>query len=70
MPYATNGGVRIHYEVEGAGPALLLHHWTFASLDVWHELGYVDALAPDHRLLLMDSRGHGKSDAPHDALAY
>ncbi len=70
MPYATNGGVRIHYEVEGSGPALLLHHWTFASLEAWYDLGYVDALASEHRLLLMDSRAHGKSDAPHDAHAY
>ncbi|MCX6093851.1 MAG: alpha/beta hydrolase [Candidatus Bipolaricaulota bacterium] len=70
MPYATNSGVRIHYEVEGAGPALLLHHWTFSSLDAWYELGYVDALAPEFRLVLLDSRGHGKSDAPHDEAAY
>lgn len=70
MPYARNGDVRIYYEVEGAGPPLLLHHWTFASLDAWRELGYVDDLARDHRLLLMDSRGHGRSDAPHDGAAY
>ena len=70
MPYATNGDVRIYYQVEGSGPTLLLHHWTFSSLDAWYELGYVDALASDRRLVLMDSRGHGKSDAPHDKAAY
>ena len=70
MPYATNGRVRIHYRVEGKGPALVLHHWTFSSLEAWYELGYVDALAPEHRLILIDSRGHGKSDAPHDEAAY
>jgi pimeloyl-ACP methyl ester carboxylesterase len=70
MPYATNNGVRIHYEIEGTGPALLLHHWTFSSLDAWYELGYVDALAADYRLILIDSRAHGTSDAPHDAAAY
>lgn len=70
MPYATNGDVRIHYRVEGSGPALLLHHWTFFSLDAWYELGYVDALASERRLVLMDSRGHGQSDAPHDKAAY
>jgi pimeloyl-ACP methyl ester carboxylesterase len=26
MPYANNNGIRIHYEVEGSGPPLLLHH--------------------------------------------
>jgi hypothetical protein len=25
MPYATGSGVRIHYEVEGSGPPLVLH---------------------------------------------
>lgn len=70
MPYAMNGGVRIHYEVEGTGPALVLHHWTFSSLDDWYELRYVDALASHHRLLLIDSRAHGKSDAPHEESAY
>ncbi len=70
MPYATNHDARIHYEVEGAGPALVLHHWTFSSLDAWYDLGYVDALAPERRLILIDSRGHGKSDAPHDDAAY
>jgi len=70
MPYARNGNVRIHYEIEGSGPSLLLHHWTFSSLDAWYEFGYVDAFAPSHRLLLMDSRGHGTSDAPHERAAY
>lgn len=70
MPYAKNGAVRIHYEVEGKGPPLLLHHWTFSSLDAWVELGYVDALAPEHQVILIDSRGHGKSDAPHNEAAY
>jgi pimeloyl-ACP methyl ester carboxylesterase len=70
MPYATNDRARIHYKVEGKGPALILHHWTFSSLDAWYELGYVDALAPERRLILIDSRGHGKSDAPHDEAAY
>lgn len=70
MPYATNRGVHIHYEVEGTGRPLVLHHWTFSSLDAWHELGYVNALAPERQLILIDSRGHGRSDAPHDASAY
>jgi pimeloyl-ACP methyl ester carboxylesterase len=65
-----NGEVRIHFEVEGRGPALLLHHWTFSSLDAWYELGYIDALASERQLILIDSRGHGKSDAPHDEAAY
>ena len=26
MPYATNQGVKIHYEVEGQGPPIILQH--------------------------------------------
>jgi len=26
MPYADNRGVRIHYEVEGEGPPLVMQH--------------------------------------------
>ena len=32
--------------------------------------GYVDALKEDYRLILIDPRGHGKSDKPHDPAAY
>ena len=26
MPYVTNQGVRIHYQIEGEGPPLVLQH--------------------------------------------
>ena len=32
MPYASNNGVRIHYEVEGKGPPLVLQHGFSGSL--------------------------------------
>ena len=32
MPYADNNGVRIHYEVEGNGPPLVLQHGGTGSL--------------------------------------
>jgi pimeloyl-ACP methyl ester carboxylesterase len=70
MPYANNQGIRIHYEVEGAGPPLILHHGSFGSADDWREFGYTDVLKHDHQLILMDARGHGASDKPHDPAAY
>jgi pimeloyl-ACP methyl ester carboxylesterase len=70
MPSANNHGVRIHYEVEGAGPPLILHHGTFMSGADWRDFGYTDALKHDHQLILMDARGHGASDKPHDPAAY
>jgi len=70
MPYADNGSVRIHYEVEGEGPPLVLQHGFSESVVDWYETGYVKALKPDYRLILIDARGHGDSDKPHDPDAY
>jgi len=70
MPFAQNRGVRIHYETAGTGPALVLHHGTMGSGPDWVDLGYVEALKDRHRLILIDARGHGHSDKPHDPSEY
>jgi len=70
MPYATNQGVRIHYRLEGEGPPLILQHGFTWSMDGWVRHGYVRALQSHHRLVLVDARGHGGSDKPHETSAY
>jgi pimeloyl-ACP methyl ester carboxylesterase len=70
MPFAQNRGVHIHYETEGTGPALVLHHGTMGSGPDWRDLGYIDALKDRYKLILVDARGHGQSDKPHDPAAY
>jgi pimeloyl-ACP methyl ester carboxylesterase len=70
MPYATNNGVRIHYQIEGSGPPLLLHIGIMDSLQCWQQCGYVDALRDDYQLIMFDPRGHGLSDKPHDVESY
>lgn len=35
MPYANNDGVRIHYEVEGSGPPLVVHPGLSDALELW-----------------------------------
>ncbi|MCH7946154.1 MAG: alpha/beta fold hydrolase [Armatimonadetes bacterium] len=70
MPYVSNDGVRIHYQMEGAGPPLVLHHGVAASLKRWYQCGYVEALRDRYRLILIDARGHGQSDKPHDRASY
>ena len=67
MPYTDNGGVRIHYQTEGSGPPLVLQHGFTSSIEGWYEYGYVDVLKRDYQLILIDARGHGASDKPHDA---
>lgn len=63
MPFASNGGVQIHYRVEGKGPPLLLHTGAGGDLRIWVEAGYVSRLA-GFQLVLMDQRGRGLSDRP------
>jgi len=70
MPYANNEGIRLYYEVEGQGPPLVLQHGRAGALQGWREVGYVDALKDDYRLILVDARGHGRSDKPHDPQGY
>lgn len=70
MPYADNDGVLVHYRVEGVGKPLVLQHGFTESIEDWSECGYVDALKDQYRLILIDARGHGGSDKPHDPGAY
>jgi pimeloyl-ACP methyl ester carboxylesterase len=68
MPYLDRDGVRIHYDVAGSGPALLLTHGFAATSAMWSP--NVDALAKDHTVVTWDLRGHGGSDYPDDPAAY
>ena len=70
MPYATNDGVRIRYEVEGSGPPLVLHIGYIGGLEDWADAGYVAPLARGFRVLRLDPRGQGQSDKPHDPAKY
>ena len=44
MPYADNHGIRIHYQVEGEGPPLVLHHGLSGTLEHWRFNGYVEEM--------------------------
>ncbi len=70
MPYVSNNGVRIHYQVEGQGAPLMLVHGMGGSMDSWRSPGYVEELSKNHLLILIDMRGFGSSDKPHDPVAY
>jgi pimeloyl-ACP methyl ester carboxylesterase len=70
MPYAHNGDVRIHYTVEGCGPPLVLHHGFTGSGRDWETFGFVAGLRDAYQLIMLDARGHGASDTPHEPSAY
>src|SRR3972149_4479120 len=70
MPYANNNGAKIHYEVEGNGPPIVMQGGLTMTIESWHDFGYVKALKEDYLLILVDARGHGASDKPHDVASY
>lgn len=72
MPCADNDGVRIYYEVEGDGPPLVLLSGFTGRLHDWRrqDIAVAQALREEYRLILMDQRGLGQSDKPHEAAAY
>ena len=70
MPYASKDGIPIYYGVEGSRPWLVLAHAFGLDHRMWRELGYVDALAGDYRLAVIDARGHGRSGRPRRPAAY
>jgi pimeloyl-ACP methyl ester carboxylesterase len=68
MPKIDRNGIKLHYEVHGRGPALLLTHGYSSTSAMWN--GQIEALSRNHQLVLWDMRGHGQSDYPSDPAAY
>ena len=60
-----SAGVKIHYLVLGKGEPVILIHGFLASAEInWVWPGVVAALAPNHRVIALDCRGHGASGKP------
>ncbi|MEJ1938643.1 alpha/beta fold hydrolase, partial [Nostoc sp. NIES-2111] len=59
--YAEVNGIRLYFATIGSGPPVVLLHGGLANSNYWgHQ---VQALAPAHKVILVDSRGHGRSTA-------
>jgi pimeloyl-ACP methyl ester carboxylesterase len=68
MAYLDRDGVKIYYEDQGTGPAVLLSHGYSATSQMWR--GQVQPLAAKYRLITWDMRGHGLTDSPDDPEQY
>jgi pimeloyl-ACP methyl ester carboxylesterase len=60
--------VKIHYEVHGKGPTILLSHGYSSTSRMWD--GQVAALKDRYQVIVWDMRGHGESDYPKDPALY
>lgn len=64
--YAPVNGIKIWYATFGRGSPVILLHGGLANSDYWGN--QVAALAHDYEVIVMDSRGHGRST--HDEQPY
>lgn len=70
MAITRRSGVAIWFETDGEGPPIALLHGMMGRSDVWRLEGYVDGLRDGHRVILIDARGHGRSERPADPAEY
>jgi pimeloyl-ACP methyl ester carboxylesterase len=66
MPEVETNGVRLHYETQGEGPALVFVHGMCGRGAVW--AGQVERLSDEFTCITYDRRGHGQStdgETPH-----
>ncbi|MFZ9502327.1 MAG: alpha/beta fold hydrolase [Beijerinckiaceae bacterium] len=64
MPYSSRNGLRIHYEVHGDGPAMVLVHANPFDRRLWQY--QVARFSPFFRVIAVDLRGYGLSDKPQE----
>ena len=72
MPSFQSDGLNLAYESFGEGqPVLCIHGFASSGKVNWIDTGWVEALtAAGYRAIVIDNRGHGNSDKPHDPEAY
>jgi pimeloyl-ACP methyl ester carboxylesterase len=73
VPGETKGiadvnGIHLFYATIGAGKPVVLLHGGLANSDYWGN--QVRALAPHHQVILVDSRGHGRSSRSKAPFGY
>jgi len=69
VPTVTRGDVSLYYEDGGKGFPVLFHTGGGGDGRMWHLAGYLDRLA-GYRHLVLDHRGHGRSDCPEELDAH
>jgi pimeloyl-ACP methyl ester carboxylesterase len=69
MPTIAVNGIRIYYERHGESgePLVFVHGYTGDITDWKYQ---VAEFSPDYRVLVIDLRGHGRSEAPADRSVY
>jgi pimeloyl-ACP methyl ester carboxylesterase len=66
--YAPVNGIQMYYAVYGAGDPVLLIHGGLGHADIW--ANQVIELAKTHKVIVADSRGHGRSTRNEQPYGY
>jgi pimeloyl-ACP methyl ester carboxylesterase len=66
--YAPVNGIQMYYAVYGAGDPILLIHGGLGHADIW--ANQVSELAKTHKVIVADSRGHGRSTRDENPYGY
>ena len=61
-------GIRLHYRVFGTGAPLVLAHGYGATLEMW--AGQIGAFSKRYQVVVYDTRGHGRTEAPREWSSY
>jgi 3-oxoadipate enol-lactonase len=62
MPFIHLSDMKLHYEVNGSGPPILLIHGLGSSSRDWEK--QVESFVQEYQVITVDLRGHGQSDRP------
>jgi pimeloyl-ACP methyl ester carboxylesterase len=62
VPTATVNGVKLYYEVSGSGKDIVFLHGYIGDIEDFR--AQINFLSPSYRVLAIDQRGRGKSEAP------
>ena len=69
--FTSFDNTKIYYEVRGLGDAVVLVHGFIVNGQSWKRTElYKNLLEEGYKVIILDQRGNGFSDKPHDSTAY
>jgi pimeloyl-ACP methyl ester carboxylesterase len=66
--YAPVNGIQMYYAVYGSGDPILLIHGGLGHADIWSD--QIAELSKAHKVIVADSRGHGRSTRTEEPYGY
>jgi pimeloyl-ACP methyl ester carboxylesterase len=67
MPHVQRNGVSVYYESHGQGTPIVFLHPFSTNGNIWYFQHYT--FAQDYQCIIVDHRGHGRSDKPEQGYA-